>query len=290
MGRSTVGTNGAITIRDSQNEVRDLFIKLRLWREDSQKQFANILSYHDNKITKSMNDLVEEVSFLKVQLSSVTDERKVLLETVDSLNCEIRHLNEKLIAIQNTQETRGTDDTDDVEGRQICEKEESVDFGRSERNIQDPNINCDLDNEENLAKSSWDESVSANMDEVKLKDEELIEDLTVLNYSTQQKIDLTRQIISVHKTKEKKFKCNKCSYVSAYNRALYRHIRSVHDKIKSHVCNDCGYAASEKSSLEEHRQSKHIKGEKRYKCNICPFESHFRGYLSKHVKIKHVKN
>ena len=85
-------TNGAITTRESQNEVRALFTKLRLWKEHSQTQFANILSCHDYSITKSMNDLAEEVSFLKVQLSSVTDERKVLLETVDSLNCEIRHL------------------------------------------------------------------------------------------------------------------------------------------------------------------------------------------------------
>ena len=51
----------------------------------------------------------------------------------------------------------------------------------------------------------------------------------------EQYIDLTCHIISVHKTIEKKFKCNKCPYISAYSLAMDWHVRSVHDKIKSHM-------------------------------------------------------
>ena len=36
----------------------------------------------------------------------------------------------------------------------------------------------------------------------------------------EQYIDLTCHIISVHKTIEKKFKCNKCPYISAYSLAM----------------------------------------------------------------------
>ena len=109
-------------------------------------------------------------------------------------------------------------------------------------------------------------------------------------YGAYNKADMRSHMIGVHKSEQKKFKCNQCSYVSAYRTSVHRHKRSVHLKVKKHACNDCGYAAFEKRDLEEHKQSKHIKGEKRYKCIKCPYETHFRASLSTHVKIKHLKN
>lgn len=66
----------------SQSELGNFFEKLNMWREESHREFSNILHYHGSSINKGINHLVEEVSDLKVKLSVITRERNHLLETV----------------------------------------------------------------------------------------------------------------------------------------------------------------------------------------------------------------
>ena len=78
---------------ESQSEVRHFFEKLSIWREVSQREFSNIITFHNGNINKGINDLVEEVSDLKIKLSDVTRERNDLLETVHNLSEDIKQRN-----------------------------------------------------------------------------------------------------------------------------------------------------------------------------------------------------
>ena len=55
----------------------------------------------------------------------------------------------------------------------------------------------------------------------------------------------------------KKRKCGKCSYETFKIGRLYQHIRSVHDKIRSHICEECDYATSSMANLKRHKRSVH---------------------------------
>ena len=65
---------------------KDLFTRLRAWKEESNRTFFNILRAYCRDIDNGMQDLAEE-------LSEVKQEKEVLLETVDDLHSEIRQLN-----------------------------------------------------------------------------------------------------------------------------------------------------------------------------------------------------
>ena len=75
---------------DSQSEIGHFFQKLSIWRDESHKEFSNIITFHSSSISKGINDLVEEVSDLKAELSIITKERNDLLETVHNLSSDIR--------------------------------------------------------------------------------------------------------------------------------------------------------------------------------------------------------
>ena len=73
---------------DSQTEVSDFIQKLHLWREDSQREFTNIVNSYSDSINKGISDFAE-------QLSVVTKERNELLEKVDNLSDEVREMRAK---------------------------------------------------------------------------------------------------------------------------------------------------------------------------------------------------
>ena len=67
----------------ASSEARGLFQKLWSWKEESNRQFTNIMKSHCNNIDNGIKALVEEVYGLKAELSDVRQEKNVLLETVD---------------------------------------------------------------------------------------------------------------------------------------------------------------------------------------------------------------
>ena len=56
-------------------QVMDLFQKLASWKEESQRQFSNIINFHSTSITNGISGLVGEFFDLKAQLSVTTKER-----------------------------------------------------------------------------------------------------------------------------------------------------------------------------------------------------------------------
>ena len=79
-----------------RTEVGSLFKKLSSWREESQREYANIIGSHSISIDECINDLEEEVSDLEERLADTTKERNDLLQRVDDLSGEIRQLSAKL--------------------------------------------------------------------------------------------------------------------------------------------------------------------------------------------------
>ena len=85
---------------DSQTEVRNLFNKLHSWRETSQREFSHIIEAYSVRVNKGVDVLVEEVCYLKAELSVIKEERNDLLGRVGSLSGEVNQLRDKLDRVQ----------------------------------------------------------------------------------------------------------------------------------------------------------------------------------------------
>ena len=112
-----------------QSEVGSFFEKLGIWREESHKEFFNIIQFHSSSINKGINDLVQEVSELKSKLSTVTSERNELLETVHNLRNDIRLRNAVLPSTQPTHSNELIQTLDPLEALSPCPEVEQNDQG-----------------------------------------------------------------------------------------------------------------------------------------------------------------
>ena len=67
---------------DGQIDIGDMFDQLVDWRNESNRQFSDILEFHRIGISKGMNILVKEVFDLRAELSVIREEKGVLIQTV----------------------------------------------------------------------------------------------------------------------------------------------------------------------------------------------------------------
>ena len=80
---------------DYLSEVRVLFSILTSWMEQAHSQFSTIIDKNNISVTKGVDDLVKEVTDLQDELSVIKKDKSILIETVNSLNDEIRQHNER---------------------------------------------------------------------------------------------------------------------------------------------------------------------------------------------------
>ena len=263
---------------DSQIEVRNLFDKLRSWREESQKEFSSIIINHSSSINKGVNSLVEEVCDLKAKLSILTTERNDLLETVDNLRGEVQGLAAKLQTVQHFQEPKRSIDQDTkvvdtlkVEileteewtrinkecGEEVCMDYEDDDFTEFMVGETDYFEDC-TSNEWADAHVNKTEQVSQDEDMTKNKHKKIRDySCDKCSYTVSQKVHLNNHKESVHKTRLRMFKCEVCSYASVHKYSVKIHTEAVHDKIKNHTCGECGYATTQACHLKRHKEAKH---------------------------------
>ena len=69
------GKNSKDKMQNCQGDVRHLFTKLHSWREESQREFSNIINSQSTVIGEGIQNLVEEVNGLQAQLSIITQGR-----------------------------------------------------------------------------------------------------------------------------------------------------------------------------------------------------------------------
>lgn len=85
------------------------------------------------------------------------------------------------------------------------------------------------------------------------------------------------------------YKCEICSYSTAYSSHLKRHVDAVHHKklkLKTYKCEQCGYSTVYPSNLKRHDDLVH-KRLKPLKCNLCDYSTAISSHLKMHVEAVH---
>ena len=94
-------------ISHSKREIGVFFKKLSAWsevREESQRQFCDIVSSYNASVSKGINDLITGFCDIQTKLSLVTNEKNELIAQIDKLNGEIKALSAQLFTLQSLQE------------------------------------------------------------------------------------------------------------------------------------------------------------------------------------------
>ena len=297
--------------KDCQMEAEVLFSKLSSLREESYKQFSNIIQCHSISISEGIRDLTDKVCGLQTELAVVRKEKSVLLETVDNLNGEIRQLNAKFQSVTLTME-------------KLDIVKEELQYEETSENMQSP--------QQIILTSTNDDPVVADQ---AIKDEReymlhknVTSELSSLDEENVREADKVRDIPTSEQAAGDKIACPECKFEFSTTSNLQIHLRNVHpeldndvslasrqsdhqnfqsprnqfenskyagvrkrssmpEKTESYVCEDCGYTTNRKYELKRHRISVHKIGEARFKCNICSYMTSYSGNFKTHMASVH---
>ena len=128
-------------LRLPQSEVKDLFSELGSWMEESRRKFSNIIFLHNSNIIKGVNDLVEANVKLQAELSAVKKEKNVLIETVNSLNGEIKRHNDNAAREDMAKNVKGRQEVDN--GQEEVNHINDIETGSS-KDAQEMRFKCIL--------------------------------------------------------------------------------------------------------------------------------------------------
>ena len=280
-------------------------MRLRAWKEESNRTFFNILRAYCRDIDKGMQDLADE-------LSEVKQEKDVLQETVDDLHGEIRQLNAKLqwsepgkIPEEDTQEIYNYDEqtflTENDPGREKIssaydDREKTTNFETlSEEIIQKGRKN--LSNESGLLIESVFTDNSLDNGEAHLPISELMKDeIQVLDEKQDQLKGKRGPLKKKHqpgspsqgtlkKAPPRKFACNLCEHTSTSGPNLDYHKITVHNIGEKLQCEQCPYKSASKANMKAHNQAVHEKIRK-YACEECKYATARKKELAKHMESK----
>ena len=285
-----------------QIEVNEVFDKLRSLREESLRQFSDIIDSHSSSISKRIGGLIEEVCDLRAELSVFRKEKHVLLETVDNLNGEIRQLNAKLIASNNLPKPRERLDQS-IKEEDSSEVDISVEIGGDQDSPCNDGDDADTLSEEqaqaddildegmklndshsSVYKSSKRNDKSDNNEKGNFMNTDLVCPVCNFEFSTNENLSI--HLNNIHsESKQKKVTLQDLSKV----KNLKNHVTGVHKKARDFLCSECDYASSYKSDLKKHKESVHGGSDKKYKCDHCPYQTHERRNLRNHIKGVHEK-
>ena len=108
-------------LKESKIEVGNLFKKLASWskeREESQKQFSDMVLTYNTNITEGINDMAKGLKGfcdMQAQLSAMRTERDNLLAMVNNLNDEVKDLSDKLVTCFKSMQGLGVNHEHDVD-------------------------------------------------------------------------------------------------------------------------------------------------------------------------------
>lgn len=293
-----------------QSEVGYLLDELISWREESSRQFSNIINLHISNINKGINDLDEEVSDLQTKLSMTTKEKDDLHENVAKLSSE----NRQLKAV--------------IHNLQPLPKYEQVNFpaDQTQINQEGHDINLESYHQEQLAENVVIDSIeeeeyenptdtkrnfiieNTNADDIEIKQEALnlneeefygddISEHGQEGFVSESEKKLTCFPQTVH---SKDHICPVCSLVFSTRGSLRIHFRNRHPKLKLSDKlqreNRETWAKSDNLKMQESKISKGLKfvekrnnrkQGKRVKCEQCPYETVVKNQMKQHIKAVH---
>ncbi|CAG2222717.1 KRAB [Mytilus edulis] len=88
-------------------------------------------------------------------------------------------------------------------------------------------------------------------------------------------------------TREKKYSCDECQFMSSQYSHLLRHVRSVHRRLRPHLCESCGKAYSAKKDLIHHIANTHTRDSHKFQCEYCPTQTTTKNSLQNHLWHQH---
>ena len=301
---------------DSQVEAKDLFAKLSSLKEESYKQFSNMIDCYSSNISDGIRDLTDKVSDLQSELSLIRKEKSVLLETVDNLNGEIRQLNAKLQSLTQPEEEPNLeltkeeilDGEDSFEATEIHQMTNETRTSKSIDEDYDPLTDPEIQEQsnipnnlqgDNLTESSFYEEIVGDVDEDNI--EEIYQKESKARYKcvcpecgTEFSTDESLQIHK--KTVHLKLKGDhpKSGAVKDHSKTMRLKVRTRRGNIKiskfndgKHVCGDCGYSTTLKDVLRNHKASVHNNIEDKIQCEMCPFATPRKRNLKYHMETIH---
>ena len=311
-------------MHSSQHQVRNLFEKLRSWREVSQKEFSIIVDMYSNSITKSTNDLIGEVGDLKVQLSAIKKENNNLLETVNNVSAENRQLRAQILLIQDLPGSEQNCNHDSEEG-DLCDTEElhlkrpivNTEVYKSKTfedcgYIADPTVPLNENDQNNFSKTvdadanNIDEEVTEDINTIKNQELHMedhicpkcnfpCENLDIHLNNIHSEFDLNN--INQSENEEIEPNCDSdkreetivqnIKYSLGHGAQIRSSIQDDYQKQHlKHVCYACGYVSSKKSDLKMHIKQVHEKI-RDHACTECEFTASQKNNLKAHIERVH---
>ena len=297
-----------------QSEVKDLFNKFISFREETHKQCSTIINAHS--INKGIHDLVEEVFQLQAQVSIITKERNVLLETISNLNCEIRQLNSKIPvcdALSEAEETLNDSEEDNSDTNVHFVERNTI---PNENHNEDESVRCD-DVEDETSLSHDKQPLNDRVHTYNLEDVDMEEKNGNYGEADEDKMNGTETKQSESKcNKEKNIDCHEkdsvcqeCNFAFSNNENLTIHLKNFHSDMEmsrddssvnqgesgtplgNSRITKCKTAIGykEEQGLLLHRDSVHKSGKQKFNCEHCPYSTFIKSSLKRHTNIVHKK-
>ena len=309
---------------ERQSQVRDMFQEIISWRDESHRHISHIISSHNKGIDKGYNDLVEEVSKLQNQISVLRKERTVFLETIDSLNGDLRQMSAKLPLTEPEVHELDIAQLDTIDIKEECvetpmirsetgEKGKCIDKASiSHQSVQPQKKIYPMDDQNHLNESTINE-----LDDVDFNDSlyegtgtDVAQDKVV---TSNLKRGVARQNESKFNNKVKHtvnpedFVCKVCKFAFSTSENLTIHIKNIHSKLEKSKVNHKDDEMSKEQSDQPIRDtvkvhnikiSKHHKlenesniqkGYDKLKCKQCPYKASSPYTLNIHIKSVHAK-
>ena len=296
-----------------KTEVEELFQKLESWRDQTQRQFAGILNYHSN-ISKTINNLVDDICDLHAKLSVTKNERDALIEIVNNFSGKQPSENLPFVEPNSTQYSIPLEPLPvDIQNLQNKDVETSLVADTNEDNhveFEKVTINHDheeiLDHDDHLKDSSDDtlqvpdindvekgnlsQCTNLQTEDSQLQDGHALESDTSLKcdqcpYEATKKQNLKIHMVSRHGNKI--FKCELCPYSTSLKDKLKLHITYVHQKNFS--CGECGEGFSRNHALQKHLEAVHKKEVIKFMCHHCSYANCQKSLVSNHIRRVHEK-
>ena len=299
---------------DAQSEVGRFFEKLGAWRQESDKEFINIVKFHSSSIYRGINNLVQEVSDLKVKLSDITKEKNDLLQTVHKLsnNGSQRNVASPLqehlpgIEVINTKDTqedaKSTLEVEDAKEQTVVtmctissETVDQVDSTFTE------SVDLDVEHIVSVEEMAGENVNEENSKQIKIEGRNEPKEIAVNSKpieSTQSESIYCRDVV-----RDGDHVCPECTFKFLTSEDLEIHWKKSHanpDKIIAresiHICPECGYVDSEKRDLKERIEEAnkkirtHICGECGYVYGIYSTSQKGTLALKQHNQGLHKKN
>lgn len=319
MENSTSNARRQAGKNDCQAQVGDFFEKLLMWRDESQRQFLNLVNDHSKNINEAINNLVTEVSDLEVQLSVTRKERNDLIETVKNMSGKMQKLpdNEDNLGEFGPTETNKTifeeqmssnteevsqeigDISDEILNQQILKVENTENNSTLIRKTVDTCVKreeypvnnfkmADKNNEDRFVSRNHPESINRQTEhEMNLEHENLQVEDEADSVTTDNKAKVALPFFGLQLGRNPNNRVGKVKLNFSSDKTVMKGSRW--DSGKKFKCDHCLYSSDNNQHLKKHINIMHLKVEKKYKCDKCPYASHSNFHLNEHISTKHIK-